>query len=209
MHKEPKAKFTISRTKVRIGSGLFFATIIAWLGYSLQKDDLALILPKTKYQWEVAHFHGLVAWFLSGSVLCFAACLVSCAAIPMNQVLHRWTRNFAWVFFVVGLIVVPIWTTHGKNLPSLSDFLFGYLLVVGSIVFVLTLLTSWLQPFLTIGICLPNITRHRFVHLATHILICIFTPVAKELFSLMPVYIFTKYLLRAPVIRHFYCRGRA
>jgi hypothetical protein len=139
MQKEPKAILTISGANVKIASGLFFAGIIFWLGYSLYKDDLVLILPKTKFQWEIAHFHGLVAWFLSGSVFCFAGCLVSCVTIPMNQVLHRWIRNLAWVFFFVGLIIVPIWQTHGKNLPSLTDFFIFVLAIFCSVAFLVTL----------------------------------------------------------------------
>jgi hypothetical protein len=138
-HKEPKAKFTISGTNVRIGSGLFFATVIVWLGYSLHRDDLVLVLPITQFQWRTEHFHGLVAWFLSGSIFCFATCLVSCLTIPMNQALHRWTRNSAWVFFFVGLIIVPIWQTHGENLPSLSDFLIGCFLIFCAIAFLITI----------------------------------------------------------------------
>ncbi len=134
-----KPNGTISGANVKIGSGLILAIVIVWLGYSLQRDDLVLVLPVTWYQWRVEHFHGLVAWFLSGSIFCFTTCLVTCLTIPLNQALHRWTKYLAWAFFFIGLVIVPIWGTHGKYLPRLSDLLIGCFLVFCGVAFVITL----------------------------------------------------------------------
>jgi hypothetical protein len=118
--KEPTAKLTISGANVRIGSGIFFAIIIAWLGDSIYHDDL--VLPG-RYN-GVVHFNGQAVWILSGSILCFAICMVSCLIMPMNQTFHRWTRNYGWVLFVVG-IIVAIAETKNKHVPQASDFLIG------------------------------------------------------------------------------------
>ncbi|HEU6448748.1 MAG TPA: hypothetical protein VFV23_09975 [Verrucomicrobiae bacterium] len=132
-HKEPKAKFTISGANVRIISGLFFALVVIWLGYSIYNDDL--VLP-TKYRGLV-HFHGHAVWVLSGSILCFATCMVSCLIIPMNQTFHRWTRNFGWGLFVAG-IIVAILETKNPHPPRLSDFLIGCFVVLCCIALFLT-----------------------------------------------------------------------
>jgi hypothetical protein len=120
---------------VRIISGLFFAIIIVWLGYSISKDDLAL---PTRYRGLV-HFHGHAVWILSGSILCFAICMVSCLIMPMNQTFHRWTRNFGWTLFAAG-IIVAIAETKNNHTPKVSDFLIGCIVVVCCIVFFITLI---------------------------------------------------------------------
>jgi hypothetical protein len=132
---KPKNKhFIIPAAAVRIVSGLFFALVIVWLGCSISKDDL--VLP-TRHS-RLVHFHGHAVWILSGSILCFAACMVSCLIIPINQTLHRWTRNFGWGLFVAG-IAVAIAETKNKHVPPTSDFLLGCLVVFCCVAFLVTL----------------------------------------------------------------------
>jgi hypothetical protein len=119
---------------VRIVSGLFFALVIVWLGYSIYNDNL--VLPD-KYG-RIVRFHGHSVWVLSGSILCFATCMVSCLIIPMNQTFHRWTRNFGWGLFVAGIIVV-IAETKNKHVPQASDFFIGCLVVFCCVAFFITL----------------------------------------------------------------------
>jgi hypothetical protein len=124
----------IPASVVRIVSGLFFALVIVWLGYSIYKDDLAL---PTKYSGLV-HFHGQAVWVLSGSILCFVICKVICLIMPINQTFHRWTRNFGWGLFVAG-IIIAIAETKNKHVPKASDLLIGYFFVFCGVAFLIAL----------------------------------------------------------------------
>lgn len=106
--REPSAAITIPGGMVKFVGGLLLAGVIYWLSSSLHKDD---VMIPGKYG-HAAHFHGLAAWFMSGSVFCFAVLVAGFLIMPKYRSYRRKLVYMGWALFFIG-IVVGIWN-HNK-----------------------------------------------------------------------------------------------